>query len=560
MERKREVLLGNLVFIAVAIPVLLYAYSTGPPAAKTGAPGENTCTQCHSGGLGGGRVEIAFSAGATYAPGVAQQLTVTITDADANWYGFELSARLAGDNSQAGTLARAPGESNIRVICSDNRPRGAGGCPANAPIEYIEHSPARQGSTFRIEWMPPATDRGLVTIYVAANGANGNGSPTGDDIYTANYTLTPQAVQPPSLTSAGIVNAASFSPGMSPGSFIAIYGENLATVTRSWDGAIQGTTLPTKLEGVSVTVGGRPAYPAYLSPTQLNVLLPTDELTGPVEVKVTTPQGSASASVAMQRHLPGLFPLRLDRQYVVATHGDNVLVAKVGSVASVTSRPARPGETIVLWGTGFGPTTPQAPSGRVLAGAYPLATPNDLQVTIGGTVAQVAFAGVTVAGVCQINVVVPAGLPDGDHLVQAAIGGARTQDNAFVPVQAASTAVAGLQVAYRLDPWLISGNYGSGFWASPPVLGPATQGGGIFTLETRAEGLDAQGQPVAVNPQWIASDPGMVTVSPGQGSQVTITIQGAGQSTLRLASDTVTKDLVIKAASQGGVLTVEIAQ
>ena len=61
-------------------------------------------------GQGGDR----FPAGMTYTPGVKQQLTITITDADAQRFGFQLSARLAGDNSQAGTLAPAPGESKSK--------------------------------------------------------------------------------------------------------------------------------------------------------------------------------------------------------------------------------------------------------------------------------------------------------------------------------------------------------------------------------------------------------------------------------------------------------------
>ncbi len=218
-------------------------------------------------------------------------------------------------------------------------------------------------------------------------------------------------------------------------------------------------------------------------------------------------------------------------------------------------------------GTGCGPTTSTVPAGQVVNPPFPVLA-GTVNVRIGGIPAPVAGSTgfLIFAGECQFNVTIPANAPDGNLPVVLDIGGVSThtpQPEISIPVQSQSQAggvLASLQVAYRLDPWLISGNYGSGFWASPPVLGPATQGGGIFTLETRAEGLDAQGQPVGVSPQWIASDPGMVTVSPGQGSQVTITIQGAGQSTLRLASDTVTKELVIKAASQGGVLTVEIAQ
>ena len=162
-----------------AIPILLCAYSTGPPAARTGAPGEGTCSECHRGGSGGGKVELSFPGGMAYTPGVKQQLTVTVTDADARWYGFELSVRVAADNSQAGTLAPAQGESRIRVICPNNAVRPASGCPSSAPVEYIQHSPARQTNTFQVEWTPPAADIGPVRIYVAANAANGNGEPTG---------------------------------------------------------------------------------------------------------------------------------------------------------------------------------------------------------------------------------------------------------------------------------------------------------------------------------------------------------------------------------------------
>ena len=548
--------------LAVGLGAVLHAYPTGPPEAVSGAPGERTCAQCHGGGSGGGKVEIAFPAGMTYAPGVAQQLTITVTDADAQVYGFELSARLAGDNSQAGTLNPAAGESNIWVICSNGAQRGTGGCPASAPVEYIQHNAPRQSNTFRVQWTPPATERGQVKIYIAANAANANFQPTGDDIYTANYTLTPQAGQPanqPKFTAADIVNGASFAVGMSPGSFISIFGENLAPLTRSWDGAIQGTALPSQLEGVSVTVGGKPTYLAFVSPTQLNVLLPADDVTGPAEVKVTTPQGSSTATAEIQRYAPGLFRNPLDVKSVVATHGDNALVAKVGLAPGVTSRPAEPGEAVVLWGTGFGPTAERVPSGQVVTKAYPLADPAALKVTIGGRDAQVAFAGVTVAGVYQINVAVPADLVNGDHAVQAEIGATRTQDNAFLAVQRPATA-ATIAVFYRLDPWLLAGTYTQGIWVSPPILGPTTQNGNTFTVETRAQGLDAQGQPMDISFQWIPSDPEMVTVSPGQSNNVKITVQRAGESSLRVTSEAVSKELFIKAAYQGSVLVVEIAQ
>ncbi|MDP2997123.1 MAG: choice-of-anchor V domain-containing protein [Bryobacterales bacterium] len=562
MRQKPSFLAMKLAVMGAAAALLVYAFPTGPPAGVSGAPGETTCANCHGGGSGGGKVEIAFPGGVTYSPGVKQQWTITITDPDAQRYGFQLSARLASDNSQAGTLAPAPGESNIKVVCSNSSPRSAGGCPPSAPIEYIEHSTPGQTNTFRIEWIPPPAERGPVRIYIAANAANGNGNSSGDDIYTANYTLTPQAGQPtsgPKFTSAGVVNAASFTPGLSPGSFISIFGENLAPVTRSWDGAIQGTALPSQLEGVSVTVGGKPAYLSLVSPAQLNLLVPTDDITGPVEVKVTTPQGSSSATAVVERYAPGFFPNPLDRKYAVATHADDALVALEGQSPGVASRPAAPGEEIVLWGTGFGPTAERVPSGQGIARAYPLADPGALRVTVGGRDARVTFAGVTIPGVYQINVEMPAGLAGGDHAVQAEIGGARTQNNAFLAVR--RPAATTIQVSYRLDPWLVYGTTGAGTWASPPVFGPVTQRGRTFTMPVRAQGLDAAGLPVAISPAtWISSDPERVLVEPGEGVEVKLTVQRAGESSLLVASQGSSKELVIKAAYVDDALYVEIAQ
>jgi hypothetical protein len=235
-----------------------------------------------------------------------------------------------------------------------------------------------------------------------------------------------------------------------------------------------------------------------------------------------------------------------------------VLVARTGLAPA--SRPAQRGEVITLWGTGFGPTADQIPSGQVLLRPYPLVNVGDLRITLGGKDARVTFAGMTIAGVVQINAVIPADVADGDQVVVAEIAGSRTQDNTFLTVQRAA-AVASIQIAYRLDPWLISGNYGQGFWASPAVLGPTTQGTSTFAIEIRAEGLDAQGNGLNIDPDWIPTDPGMLTLSPGQGSKVKLTIQRAGQCNVRVRSNEVFKDLSIKAEYlRDNVIQVEITQ
>jgi hypothetical protein len=128
----------------------------------------------------------------------------------------------------------------------------------------------------------------------------------------------------------------------------------------------------------------------------------------------------------------------------------------------------------------------------------------------------------------------------------------------FVAVPPASNAI---EVSYRLDPWLVSGNYVGGLWVSPPTLGPVTQGVPTFVLETRADERDATGMVAAISAEWITSDPAMVTVSPGVGHQVTITVNGVGQSIVNVVSQGLVRTLSVNATPYlDGAILVEISQ
>jgi hypothetical protein len=120
-------------------------------------------------------------------------------------------------------------------------------------------------------------------------------------------------------------------------------------------------------------------------------------------------------------------------------------------------------------------------------------------------------------------------------------------------------APAAIRVWYRLDPWLISGNYGGGFWASPAVLGPTTQGTSTFVVQARARADDQVGSPIT-DARWVPADPAMVGVSPDLGAEVTITVRRAGRSRLQLASQNGAKELVIAAEYRSEAIVVQIAQ
>src|SRR5438105_7150065 len=120
---------------------------------------------------------------------------------------------------------------------------------------------------------------------------------------------------------------------------------------------------------------------------------------------------------------PALFLSGANAAYAAALHANNTVVGPTTLVPN-NSTPATPGETIVLFGTGFGVTTPPAVSGAVVSTAAPLPlTPAILFDNIPG---KVVFAGLSGAGLYQFNVVVPSGLPDGDVPVVVSNGGYTT--------------------------------------------------------------------------------------------------------------------------------------
>jgi uncharacterized protein (TIGR03437 family) len=90
---------------------------------------------------------------------------------------------------------------------------------------------------------------------------------------------------------------------------------------------------------------------------------------------------------------------------------------------------------IILYTTGFGPTSPPIPSGQVVNSAAPVVNLSAITATIGGLPAPVQWAGITIAGVWQLNVQVPAGAASGDAAIVAQIGGKSTQGGAFIAIQ-----------------------------------------------------------------------------------------------------------------------------
>jgi hypothetical protein len=125
--------------------------------------------------------------------------------------------------------------------------------------------------------------------------------------------------------------------------------------------------------------------------------------------------------------------------------------------------------------------------------------------------------------------------------------------------QAASVAPAGIKVSFRLDTRLTQGLYMGERWVSPPTY-TMVQEGKTCTIDAQVPGAAPKGKSKKISPRWIPSDPGMVTVSPSTGNRVKITVKRDGESTLKVALPTASKDLSIKAAYQDNAIRVDITQ
>jgi len=394
---------------------------------------------------GAGSVRILLPGERTYSAGLRQRIRVEVSDSQQRRWGFQLSARLAGSpaTGQAGELASA--DALTQVICANGRPIP---CASASTIQFITHTSqgTRNGTTgsvsFEFDWTPPAEATGRITLYAAGNAANGDGRNTGDRIYTTSIDLDPVAAAPrPSISAErGVVNAASFQPGITPGGWTTITGANLAAATRTWrSDEIAGGKLPVSLDDIGVTINGKAAYVYFISPEQINVIAPADDSVGPVEVRVTSKGQTSDAAIAMLQSLAPAF-FTFDGKFVAATHADNNLLGRPGLFPSApaATTAAKPGETIVLYGSGWGPTEPGIPAGQLADRVARLSNP--VNITIGGLPAEVSFGGLVppFAQLYQFNVKVPEALADGDHLVAARIQGVDTPNSAqccFVTVQ-----------------------------------------------------------------------------------------------------------------------------
>jgi virginiamycin B lyase len=258
---------------------------------------------------------------------------------------------------------------------------------------------------------------------------------------------------PPVITS---IDSASSYGGYSyfaSGTWLEIKGTNLAdpadprltaaTNPGQWASAdFMGSNAPTVLDGVSVSINGKPAYVWYLSTAQLNVQAPEDTTMGNVAITVTNCKATSSAFTFARRALaPGfLAPTNYTAggtQYMVATFasdGAYVLNTSTGATFGLNSRPAKPGDLILAYGIGFGDVTPTILPGVIVGQSNSLV--NAIALSFGSTPATLSYSGLagSFVGLYEFYITVPSTLANGDYQINVTQNGTAVPQTMFLTV------------------------------------------------------------------------------------------------------------------------------
>lgn len=232
----------------------------------------------------------------------------------------------------------------------------------------------------------------------------------------------------PYIAPAGVRNAAAETPveGVAAGSLVTIFGENLAEKYE----AGSSSPLAQTLGGLVVQVEDRLLGLVYVSPQQINALLPIDIAEGEHNLAVKrSGEADVTGKFTVVRNAPGLFTNTVDTQvYAVALHEDGTSI----SVAS----PARRGERVTLLGTGFGPYDKHPVEGFALPATPQITLVDNAEVAAGDLRLPTVWSGAApgFVGVAASRFRIPDELPSGAPEIRLVVNG--TQSNAvLLPVE-----------------------------------------------------------------------------------------------------------------------------
>ncbi len=238
----------------------------------------------------------------------------------------------------------------------------------------------------------------------------------------------------PSLAATGVQNAASYASGpVAPGEILSLFGSAIGPTTAAGGVFTNSRLVADSLEGLHVFFDGVPAPVLYASSRQVNTVVPFG-VAGHASTQLQIEYlGVFSSPIVLPVALtaPGVFSLDASGK------GAGAVLNQNGTINSATN-PAHRGDTVSIFVTGAGSTTPASLDG--LLGAAPLGMPNaGVSVSIGGLPAHVSFAGAApglIAGALQINAQVPQSAPTGTSVpLQVSMGTSVSQTGITVAIQ-----------------------------------------------------------------------------------------------------------------------------
>jgi uncharacterized protein (TIGR03437 family) len=266
---------------------------------------------------------------------------------------------------------------------------------------------------------------------------------------TVTFSLTAAAADSPSIASAGIVSAGLSNPhveALAPNAIVTIFGSNFAPTGTAAQGQVVNGQIATNVAGVCVEFATvrAPIFSVY--PTQINAQVPAVG-TGNVPVQVITGCDTAQAvasppvSVPAQATAPEFFYFTTvgSGPYPIAAINavTGGYVGPAGLISGATFTPAKPGDYLTLFATGFGATSPTFAPGVVPSGTPKVTAP--VSVTFGGVTldaSDILYVGLSqFAGLYQLNIQVPAGVPDGNQPLVVTVGGVASPGSAYIAVE-----------------------------------------------------------------------------------------------------------------------------
>jgi len=446
-------------------PLILHANVDGTPVGYAGVPngvptdhGGATCASCHTGGPpvnAAGRFSLSVT---NFSPGVQQDISVQINDSAGRLFAFQLTARLASDQTKPGGTF-VPTSGQTQVLCANGKPGPCGG-----GVEYVTNlaaaaQPLTPGTrTFTITWNPPGTNAGAVVFYVSAIAANDDGTPLGDHVYGVSGQQVSAApcslTGTPTLDAQGAVEDAAASHNtiasyglfrINGSGFFAAGAPGYAAAVTDLD---SNGNWPTELACVSVLINGTAAPVYYVSDQEIHaqaINFPTSER---ADVQVILNPGAPNQikglvyTAAAAPLAPTLFTFNAAGTGNAAAFDATKNADLADTSVIPTGVSASEGDLIELFGTGFGAVAGYLP-GQFALTLAPLTNP--FSVSIGGVKVpdnDIVYVGLApdptrqenAPGLYAVVVRVPQ-VPAGDQTVEVTVGTSATQGQVTIPIQ-----------------------------------------------------------------------------------------------------------------------------